>query len=221
MKKFNDYERLPLSSLKQFIYCKRRFALMYIDGEWGSNYKIDEGDILHKNVDDPFFNEKRGNVHISRSVPIYSNLLNLYGVADIVEFIKDDDGISIPGKTGHWRINPLEYKNGKPEKSNADNFQLCAQAMCLEEMFHTTIKFGDIFYGKIRRRIQVEFTYKLREEVTRQVENMHKTLEEEVLPIKDKDQNCNLCSLSDICMPAIFDKHKKTKETIAALVKGG
>lgn len=116
MKKFDEIERLPISSLKQFIYCQRRFALMYIECEWRSNYKIVEGDILHERVDDPFFNEKRKDIHVSRSVPVYSNDLNLYGVADIIEFIKDAQGIEIPGKKGLWKINPIEYKNGEPEK---------------------------------------------------------------------------------------------------------
>ena len=100
MKKSDEYDRMPISSLKQYIYCKRRFALMYINCEWGSNYKIVEGDILHSRVNDPFFNEKRGDVYISRSVPVYSEKLNLYGVADIVEFIRDVDGIKLPGKKG-------------------------------------------------------------------------------------------------------------------------
>ena len=219
MKKFDDFERLPLSALKQFVYCKRRFALMHIECEWDSNYKIAEGDILHQRVDDPFFNEKRGDVHISRSVPIFSNSLNLYGVADIVEFIKDEQGIRILGKKGLWRINPLEYKNGKPEKSNADNFQLCAQAMCLEEMFQTEIKCGDIFYGKIKRRVLIEFSKDLKEDVKIQVKNMQQLLLCQEVPFKAVDQNCNLCSLVNICMPDIYDKHKNTKEQISSLIR--
>lgn len=219
MKKFDEIERMPISSLKQFVYCPRRFALMYIECEWGSNYKIVEGDILHERVDDPFFNEKRGDVHISRSVPIYSNTLNLYGVADIVEFIKEPQGVEIKGKKGFWRINPLEYKNGKPEKSNADNFQLCAQAMCLEEMFHTKINQGDIFYGKIKRRVVVEFTEELRNSVVDQVEKMNTLLVKQVIPLKSKKQNCNLCSLIDICIPEVSGIETNFKNQMARLMK--
>jgi len=219
MKKFEEIERLPLSSLKQFIYCKRRFALMYLECEWGANYKIVEGDQLHERVDDPHFNEKRGDVYVSRSVPIFSNVLNLYGVADIVEFIANSEGIKIPRKRGLWRINPLEYKNGKPEKSNADNFQLCAQAMCLEEMFHIEIKSGEIFYGKIKRRITVELTDELKENVKVQVNNMNELLLKQKIPIKTKDQNCNLCSLIDICIPSAFGKQKKFKDQISTLIR--
>jgi len=221
MKKFDEIERMPISSLKQFVYCQRRYALMYIECEWGSNYKIVEGDILHERVDDPFFNEKRGNVHISRSVPIYSDSLNLYGVADIVEFIKDEHGIEISGKKGLWRINPVEYKNGKPEKSNSDNFQLCAQAMCLEEMFQTKIYTGDIYYGKIKRRIEIMFTEELRNDVKSQVENMIDLLLKQEIPSKPENQICNLCSLVDICIPEISVRIQKSfKNQVSSLMKG-
>ena len=213
-------ERMPISSLKQFIYCQRRYALMYIDCEWGSNYKIVEGDILHQRVDDPLMNEKRGDVHISRSVPVFSDRLNLYGVADILEFIKDEEGIRISNKTCLWRINPIEYKNGKPEKSNSDNFQLCAQAMCLEEMFQMEINSGEIFYGKIKRRVSIKFTNELRSEVCVQIEHMHNLLLNQEIPPKPQNQNCSLCSLVDICMPGIFIKKKTFKDQIAGLMRG-
>lgn len=220
MKKFEEDERLPISALKQFIYCKRRFALMYINCDWGENYKIAEGDLLHKRVDDPYFNEKRGDVHTSRSVPVFSDRLNLYGVADIVEFIKNENGIELPNKKDRWQINLVEYKNGKPEKSNADNFQLCAQALCLEEMFHTTIENGDIFYGKIRRRVKVELTDNLKSQVRMQVDNMKALLKNQNIPVRDEAQNCSLCSLLDVCIPSAFGKQKKVQEQIALLMKG-
>lgn len=213
MKKSDEYDRMPISSLKQFIYCKRRFALMYINCEWGSNYKIVEGDILHSRVNDPFFNEKRGDVYISRSVPVYSEKLNLYGVADIVEFIRDDDGIKLPGKKGTWRINPIEYKNGKPEKTNSDNYQLCAQALCLEEMFNIEINNGDIYYGKIKRRIEVELTEELKSDVRKKLSEMSELLMKQEIPKKPQKQNCSLCSLHDICIPSVASGvHKSLRQ---------
>ncbi|MBK5244066.1 MAG: CRISPR-associated protein Cas4 [Eubacteriaceae bacterium] len=220
MKKFEEYDRLPLSALKQFIYCKKRFALMYLECEWGENYKIVEGDLLHKSVNDPTFNEKRRDVYVSRSVPVFSSQLNLYGVADIVEFINNDEGIKLPGKKGLWKINPVEYKNGKPEKSNADNYQLCAQAMCLEEMFQTEIKSGDIFYGKIKRRVTVDLTNELKESVKGHISNMSEILMTQVIPIKSEDQNCHLCSLIDVCIPTVFGKQKKFKDQISTQMRG-
>ena len=213
MKKSDEYDRMPISSLKQYIYCKRRFALMYINCEWGSNYKIVEGDILHSRVNDPYYNEKRGDVYISRSVPVYSEKLNLYGVADIVEFIRDDDGIKLPGKKGTWRINPIEYKNGKPEKTNSDNYQLCAQALCLEEMFNIEINKGDIYYGKIKRRIEVELTEELKSDVRKKLSEMSELLMKQEIPQKPQKQNCSLCSLYDICIPSVASGvHKSLRQ---------
>ncbi|MDK2961928.1 MAG: CRISPR-associated exonuclease Cas4 [Eubacteriaceae bacterium] len=220
MKKFEEDERLPISSLKQFIYCKRRFALMYLNCDWGENYKIAEGDLLHKRVDDPYFNEKRRDIYTSRSVPVFSDSLNLYGVVDLLEFIKDENGIGLPHKKERWRINLVEYKNGKPEKSQADNFQLCAQAICLEEMFQTSIESGDIFYGKIRRRMTVELTDCLRSQVRMQVKKMQTLLNNQQIPVKDSEQNCSLCSLIDVCIPSAFSQHKKFKDQITLLMKG-
>jgi CRISPR-associated exonuclease Cas4 len=214
MKKCDDFDRLPISAMKQYAYCKRRFALMFIDGEWGSNHKIVEGDILHEKVDDPLFNEKRGDRHISRSVPVYSKRLNLYGVADIVEFIRDDNGVEIVGKSGLWRINPLEYKNGKPEKSGADNFQLCAQALCLEEMFGTVIESGEVYYGKLRKRVIVPLTDDLKYRTVRIVGEISKLIEVAEIPPRPDGQNCNNCSLVDICVPTIFDSKISNRRRI-------
>ena len=221
MKRFDDSQRLPISSIKQYIYCKRRFALMHIDYQWNSNYKIIEGNFLHKKVDDPFSNEKRGDTHISRSIPVFSDNLNLYGVADIVEFIRDDFGVKIDSKMGLWRINPIEYKNGKPEKSNADNYQLCAVAICLEEMFKTTILTGDIYYGKIKRRVQVDLSEELKNKVLIATKDINSLIDSQTLPPKPENQNCSLCSMIDICMPNIFDNKSNNKEKIELLLKRG
>lgn len=221
MKRIDNNERLPISALKQYIYCKRRFALMHIECQWGSNYKIVEGDFLHKKVDDPFFNEKRGNIHIDRSIPVFSDNLNLYGIADIVEFINDDDGIKIDSKIGKWRINPIEYKNGKPESSNADKYQLCAVSMCLEEMFNATISTGDIYYGKIKRRVLVDLSDELKNNVLKVINEIQILFDNQTLPPKPEDQNCSLCSLIDICMPNIFNNKSSNREKIDLLLKGG
>jgi len=211
-------DRIALSSIKQYRYCPRRYGLMYIECAWGSNYKIIEGDILHEKVDDPFFFEKRGDIHISRSVPIFSDTLGLYGVADIIELIKDSQGARLKGKKDLWRINVLEYKNGKPEKSRADYYQLCAQVMCIEEMFKVSIHTGDIFYGKIRRRVTVEITSEMKEEVKRQIKKMRDILESHIVPKKTKNQNCYLCSLIDICIPTAQNRKENIKDYIQFLM---
>ena len=221
MKKSEVQERLPISAIKQYAYCKRRFALMFVDGEWGSNYKITEGDIFHEKVNDPFFNEKRGDRYLSRSIPVFSDRLNLYGVADMVEFLSDDSGVEIGVKPGLWRVNPIEYKNGKPEKSGADNYQLCAQALCLEEMFKTSISSGDIYYGKLRKRVNIPLTTELRQKTESAISEINTILSTEnpVIPPKPENQNCSLCSLAQICVPAIFDVSGTNYSRISKMLK--
>jgi CRISPR-associated exonuclease Cas4 len=193
---------------------------MFIDNEWESNYKIIEGDIHHEKVNDPFFNEKRGDKYYSRSVPVFSNRLNLYGVADIVEFLRDDSGVDIKTKKGLWRINPIEYKNGKPEKSGADALQLCAVAICLEEMFQTEIPSGEVYYGKLRRRENVLFTTELRSQVETIVKGINELFGSPLIPPKPDNQNCSLCSLANICVPSIFDLKDSNASRINRLMKG-
>jgi len=192
---------------------------MFVDCEWGSNYKIVEGDILHEKVNDPFFNEKRGGKHISRSIPVYSDTLNLYGIADVVEFIKDDNGVEIGTKPGLWQINPVEYKNGKPEKSGADNLQLCAQALCLEEMFGAKIESGDIYYGKLRKRITIQFTNILRNQTICIINEINELLIKAEISPKPEGQVCSHCSLIDICIPAIYENKNSNRTRIERLIK--
>ncbi len=194
---------MAISGIKQFIYCKRRYCLMNIDLEWDSNFKIAEGDLLHKRVDDPYFNESRKDIYVSRSVPVFSDKLNIYGIADILEFVKNDDGIKLKGKRSKYLINPIEYKNGKPEENLSDNFQLCAIALCLEEMFSCHIEYGDIFYGKLKRRKKIIFDENLRQDVKAALGEMQRLLDNaEIVPPKP-GQNCSLCSLINICQPSI------------------
>lgn len=219
MKKYDQPEQLPVSAIKQYIYCKRRFALIFIDSEWESNYKIIEGNFLHEKVNDPFFSEKRKDLYRSRSVPVFSDTMNVYGVADMVEFARDDGGVKINSKNGLWRITPVEYKNGRPEKSGADNYQLCAIAMCLEEIFNVKITKGEIFYGKIKRRVEIPFTNELRLKIFDVLDDARKLLAAQVIPPKPTNQNCNLCSLGGVCMPKVFKKRRNNREDIISLLK--
>ncbi len=221
MKKSDPIDRIPISAIKQYVYCKRRFALMHIDCQWSSNYKTIEGDFLHQKVDDPFFQEKRRGVYKSRSVPVYSERLNIYGIADIIEFTQDEKGVLIGSKAGLWRITPIEYKNGRPEKSKADNFQLGAIALCLEEMFLTSIYIGYIYYGKLRKRIEVTLSDSFKKEITATISEMNNMIINHTIPPKPQNQNCSLCSLVDICMPNIFKNNIRCQKSIKQLMKKG
>ena len=122
-------------------------------------------------------------------------------------------------KPGLWRINPVEYKNGKPEKSSADNFQLCAQALCLEEMFSAEIDAGDIYYGKLRKRVNVPLTKEFKRQTTDIISEINALLDNSAITPKPDNQNCSLCSLKNICVPAIFDSKSSNRIRIERELK--
>jgi CRISPR-associated exonuclease Cas4 len=135
MANYSDDDLLALSGIQHIAFCPRQFALIHIEQQWQENLFTFSGRELHERADDPFFVEARGVSLISRSVPLLSRRLGLYGIADVVEFHKDDcKGISFAGREGLWKPYPVEYKRGQPKKDDFDIVQLCAQAMCLEEM---------------------------------------------------------------------------------------
>ena len=197
----DDY--ILISGIQHFAFCPRQWALIHIEGLWSENYLTAQGRILHDKVDDPWFNELRKGKIISRSMPIRSDKLKMQGVADIVEFIEDNGGVAVPGRTGLWTLFPVEYKRGKPKSEDCDRLQLCTQAMCLEEMLNTTIPRGEIFYGQIRRRSEVVFDERLRENVAVLAEKMHRMLAGNELPHGKKEKRCRACSLVDDCNPQL------------------
>ena len=192
---------LLLSGIQHFAFCPRQWALIHIDGIWDENYLTAQGQILHEKVDDPWFNESRKGKIICRSMPIRSEQLKLQGVADIVELTDNPDGISVPGRKGTWSLLPVEYKRGRPKSEDCDKLQLCAQAICLEEMLKTSITKGEIFYGQIRRRIDVIFSEQLRKDVVSLASDMHKLYKEGKIPICKKEKHCQACSLINVCSP--------------------
>jgi CRISPR-associated exonuclease Cas4 len=194
---------------------------MMIDGEWGSNYKIVQGDLLHEKVDNPFYDEKRGDVFRSRSVPVYSDTLNIYGVCDMVEFEKSETGVNIGTREGLWNLKPVEYKNGTREKSGADELQLLAQAVCLEEMFGVKIETGSIFYGKNKRRTEVDFNEQRRDQLAEIIAMMNQVIIKTELLRVPENQNCSLCSLIEICLPRAFKKKRTIEKQIKSLVSQG
>lgn len=125
---------LPLSGLQHFVFCRRQWALIHVERQWQENALTAEGRILHRRADDPFFTEKRKDRLIARSVPVASYSLGLSGICDVIEFTASPDGIQLPRREGHWLPAPVEYKRGRPKPEPSDAAQLCAQALCLEEM---------------------------------------------------------------------------------------
>lgn len=166
-------EYLPLSGIQHFVFCRRQWALIHIERQWRENALTAEGHILHRRADDPFFTEKRGDRIIARSVPVASPSLGLTGICDVIEFRAAPEGVRLPGREGCFQPVPVEYKRGRPKSHQADEAQLCAQAICLEEMLAVRIPQGDLFYQRTRKRVSVTFTPELRALVRKAAVEMH------------------------------------------------
>ncbi len=131
---YEENEFLQLSGIQHFAFCRRQWALAYIEMQWQENVRTVEGRLLHEKAHDTTSREKRGDLLISRGMPIHSRTLGISGECDVVEFHREEDGITLQGYEGTYKVVPVEYKKGKPKQGNADILQLTAQAMCLEEM---------------------------------------------------------------------------------------
>lgn len=196
-------ELLPLSGIQHFLFCRRQWALIHIERQWKENALTAEGRLLHKRVDDPFDSETRKGVIITRSVPVASYRLGLSGVCDVVEFSESPDGVHLPGREGLYLPTPVEFKHGREKHDRCDEVQLCAQAICLEEMLTVSIPAGQLFYGKTRRRVTVELTDELRELVQDSTAEMHAYFRRGYTPRVKPSKACRSCSLADVCLPEL------------------
>uniref|UniRef100_I5AUD1 CRISPR-associated exonuclease Cas4 n=1 Tax=Eubacterium cellulosolvens (strain ATCC 43171 / JCM 9499 / 6) TaxID=633697 RepID=I5AUD1_EUBC6 len=201
MYKEDDY--LMLSGIQHFCFCRRQWALIHIEQQWAENLRTTEGKLLHKNAHDEAKFEKRGDLIIMRGLRVKSAMLGVTGICDIVEFKRNDQGITLQKYEGLWQPYPVEYKKGEPKENEADLLQLCGQAMCLEEMLACTIHQGALYYGKIKRRVEVEFTEHLRNRVRSTIEEMQRYWRKGWTPKGRMTQGCYACSLKDICMPEL------------------
>jgi CRISPR-associated exonuclease Cas4 len=187
---------LPLSGLQHLIYCERQFALIHVEQSWAENELTVSGRQLHERADLP--GEAFGaDVRIARALPLRSDRLRLAGKADVVEFHRE------PAANGSdlWRPFPVEYKRGRPKAGGADEVQLCAQAICLEEMLGLDVPRGALFYGKTRRRKPVEFTPELRDRVAAAARRCHELFDARLTPRVARGPRCDRCSLLELCLP--------------------
>lgn len=212
--RYTDDELLSLSGIQHFCFCRRQWALIHVEQQWSENLRTAEGHIVHERVDDPFFNESRGDIVITRAVPVVSYSLGLTGIADVIEYIRSDAGITIPDHDGRWLLRPVEYKRGKPKIDERDEVQLCAQVMCLEEMFGVRINEADLYYNEIRRRQHLKITRELRELVSALANEMHDVFQNGITPEAESGKHCSLCSLMDICVPKLTKKKSLVKNYI-------
>lgn len=201
MTEYSQDDFLQLSGLQHFLFCRRQWALIHIEGQWAENLRTVEGDLMHRRTHDDKQTEKRGDVIITRGMPVFSRRLGVSGKCDVLEFHRSEAGVEICGWEGRWLPFPVEYKRGEPKKDDCDAAQLCGQAMCLEEMLCCDIKNGALFYGETKRRCQVTFTAELRAVVTASLSEMHELYKRCKTPVVKPDKSCNACSLKELCLP--------------------
>ena len=210
---------LLLSGLQHFAFCRRQWALIHIENQWAENFRTVDGHLMHERVHDQEFRESRGDRLTVRGLAIHSAQLGISGQCDAVEFHRDPDGISLRDREGLWQPYPVEYKRGKPKEDNADELQLCAQAMCLEEMLCCTVPEGALYYGEPRRRTVVLFTPELRQQVRDSLTEMHQLYQRRYTPKVKPSNACNACSLKDLCLPKLMSR-KKVADYLSAAMEG-
>ena len=200
---YREEDYLMLSGLQHFAYCRRQWALIHIEQQWAENERTVDGQIFHAVAHDKGRIEKRGDLLITRGLPIKSAQLGMSGLCDVVEFHKSEEGVSLASYEGLWQPYPVEYKKGLPKLNEADEMQLCGQAICLEEMLLCRIPGGSLFYGENRRREPVEFTEELRGKVYDMAKEMHVLWDKGYTPRVKPQKGCNACSLKEICVPRL------------------
>jgi CRISPR-associated exonuclease Cas4 len=198
---YTEEQLLPISALQHLRFCERQCALIHIEQVWSENRFTVEGQHLHEHVHERG-SESRGKIRTETGLALRSLELGLSGIADVVEFHRQEDA--------SWLPFPVEYKRGKPKQDSSDEVQLCAQAICLEEMLDCQIPCGALFYGKTRRRKQVAFDPALRELTAETARQLHALIAGGITPPPlQNEPKCSHCSLQDLCMP------KRPRQSVA------
>ena len=193
----DENDLIMLSALEHYSYCPRQCALIHQEQTFSENLYTLRGRAVHEQVDEPEVAVEKG-VRVERALPLWSNRLGLVGKADVVEF--------------HGEIPyPVEYKHGPRREKEHDDLQLCAQALCLEEMTGQSVPKGAIFHHSSRRRREVEFTPALREKVKQSVAEVRSMLASRILPPAVNDARCKNCSLQESCLPSVVAEKTRLK----------
>lgn len=226
---FSESDLLPISALQHLAFCVRQCALIHLEQMWAENRFTAEGRVLHERVHEQE-SESRNDLRIARGLRLHSLRLGLVGIADVVEFrrIAPDaakpgaatvNGVSLAGAKGFWQPYPVEYKRGKPKPDRCDQVQLCAQALCLEEMLGVDISSAAIFYGRPRRRSEVAIDASLREETEALADHLHELSRLGVTPVVEYSSKCRSCSLLDYCRPKATGSPAAASRYIQACVR--
>lgn len=195
---YSDEQLLPISALQHYLFCTRRAALIHIEGQWADNRFTTEGTQLHERADDPSRSQRLARVRIERAVGLCSFRWGLTGKADVIEFHHTDT----PEK---YTIQVIEYKRGKPKRrlDRPYQVQLCAQALCVEDMLGYPVESAFIYYGLTRQRLEVPLDLELREQTAQAIQALHSLIDSRITPPpKYIRRKCAACSLLNLCMPA-------------------
>lgn len=215
---FDEDDLLPLSGLQHLVFCERQWGLIHIEQIWSENRLTAEGRVLHERVHDAG-SESRPGIRVARGLRLHSLRLGLSGEADVVEFRAAPAGAVLPGEDGRWQPFPVEYKRGRPKASGCDEVQLCAQALCLEEMFGAAVPKGALYYGTPRRRHDVIFSGELREETELLAARMHELYRSRVTPRAAYAAKCEKCSLLASCMPKSLAGTRTVERYLAGAIQ--
>ncbi|HRN27974.1 MAG TPA: CRISPR-associated protein Cas4 [Ignavibacteriaceae bacterium] len=195
---YTEDDFIMISALQHYVYCPRQCGLIHVDDVWQENVFTVRGNILHGKVDTDTY-ETRGNTKTVRGLRIHSYKFGITGRCDVVEFKETENGKIVL---------PVEFKSGEPKEDISDKVQLCAQAICLEEMLNITIKQGAFFYGKIRRRNIVDIDEELRTQTENIILAVRQIVASKKIPIAEFQTKCRNCSLQSICQPKAMNKRK-------------
>jgi CRISPR-associated exonuclease Cas4 len=196
---YNEDDLLMISALQHLLFCPRQCALIHIEQQWTENRYTAEGRIMHERVDE-VGRESRGRIRTAFGLPLRSLRLGLSGRADAVEYHRQGEDSAF---NPFWQPFPVEYKRGKPKKNDSDLVQLCAQAICLEEMLACSVPEGAMYYGKPRRRMAVIFDDPLRQTTAEAARRLHELVASGRTPQAKYEKKCESCSFLSVCMPKV------------------
>lgn len=198
---YDDGDFLALSGIQHFAFCRRQWGLIHIEQAWQDNVLTVQGSLMHERAHDETLRERRGDTLTVRGLRIHSPRLGVWGICDVVEFTLDPSGHPLAGEDGRWLGMPVEYKHGQSKATDIDRLQVCAQAMCLEDMFACDITRGCLYYGTTRSREYVDLSATLRETVEKLFDEMHELYKRGHVPKVRKHRACSSCSLAELCLP--------------------
>lgn len=216
---YSEDDLLPISALQHLEFCPRRCALVHVEGLWTENAQTAEGRVVHRKVH-AAPSENVGKVRVARGLRLCCRELGLFGVADVVEFlpVEEPQGAELPGLVGRWQPYPVEYKRGRRKPEMSYLVQLCAQALCLEEMLGVSVPAGALYHAQSRRRQPVDFDAELRQRTRTLAAELHELIASGSTPPPQPGAKCRFCSLAGACVPKL-PRGRSAREYVARCVE--